>query len=366
MGRIIVFGATGYTGELAARALVARGAQPVLAGRNLDRVQSLATELGLDHAVADVEDPGTVTALVGPGDVLLSTVGPFERWGDPAVAAAVTAGAHYLDSTGEPTFIRRVFEQWGPRAKASNVALLTAMGYDYVPGNLAAALALADGGDRATAVDVGYFFSGRGTAASLSGGTRASLAGIMLEPSFAFRGGRIVTERNARAARTFRVDGADRTGVTVGGSEHFALPVDHPRLREVGVHLGWFGPVSRAMVAASAAGELVGRLPGVGNLWAKGAAALVKGSSGGPDEEARAGLRTVVVAEATDDAGRVVGRSRLDGPNPYTLTGDLLAWAAMELAAGRVRGAGALGPVTAFGLDALTDGAASCGLAREG
>lgn len=112
-GRIVLFGATGYTGQLTARALVAAGATPLLAGRSADRLQRLAAELGgLEHAVADVARPATLRGLLARGDVLVSTVGPFVRWGEPALRAAVDAGAHYLDSTGEPPFIQSVFERY--------------------------------------------------------------------------------------------------------------------------------------------------------------------------------------------------------------------------------------------------------------
>jgi hypothetical protein len=93
-GRIVVFGATGYTGDLTARTLVERGARPVLAARNEDRVRALAQELGgLEWAVADVERPKSVRALVERGDVLVSTVGPFARWGSAAIQAAIGGGA---------------------------------------------------------------------------------------------------------------------------------------------------------------------------------------------------------------------------------------------------------------------------------
>ena len=112
----MLFGATGYTGQLTARALVARGATPLLAARSADRLGALAGELGgLEFAVADVAQPQTVRALLERGDVLVSTVGPFVRWGAPAVRAAIDTGAHYLDSTGEPPFIRTVFERYGAR-----------------------------------------------------------------------------------------------------------------------------------------------------------------------------------------------------------------------------------------------------------
>src|SRR6188472_1228451 len=106
-GRIVLFGATGYTGDLTARAMVWRGLRPVLAGRGTEPLEALAQELGgLEVVLADAERPGTVRALVERGDVLVSTVGPFAERGGPAVEAAVDAGAHYLDCSGEPRFIR--------------------------------------------------------------------------------------------------------------------------------------------------------------------------------------------------------------------------------------------------------------------
>jgi short subunit dehydrogenase-like uncharacterized protein len=74
--------------------------------------------------------------------VLASTAGPFVKFGRAAVAAAVDAGAIYLNSSGEPPFIRQVFEEFGPRAEQAGAVLLPAFGYDYVPGNLAGGLAL--------------------------------------------------------------------------------------------------------------------------------------------------------------------------------------------------------------------------------
>ena len=91
--RIVVFGATGYTGRLTAERLVADGERPLLAGRSQQRLDELAERLGggLERRVADVDRPDTVAALLEPGDVLLSTVGPFVRWGEPALRAAIAA-----------------------------------------------------------------------------------------------------------------------------------------------------------------------------------------------------------------------------------------------------------------------------------
>jgi short subunit dehydrogenase-like uncharacterized protein len=363
--RIVVFGATGYTGDLTARALVARGARPILAARTEARVRALAEELGgLEWAVADVERPESVRALVERGDVLVSTVGPFARWGGPAVEAAIATGAHYLDSTGEGGFIRSVFERYGGAAQAAGCGLITAFGFDFVPGNLAGALALRDAGEAATAVQIGYFSPG-GNASSMSGGTRASAAGVMFSPGFAWRGGRLVDERPARDGRSFELrPGKQAAAVSVAGSEHFALPRVYPGLRDVSVYLGWFGPASGAMRGLSAGVSAVTKVPGARNALEGLFGRVVKGSTGGPDAAARATNTSLVFAEAYDASGAQLAAARLEGVNGYDLTAGFLAWGAQTAAAGGLQATGALGPVDGFGLDALVAGCADAGLAR--
>jgi len=97
-GKIVLYGATGYTGELTARAMVASGARPVLAGRDRGRLAAVAARLAqagdgveLETAVAGLEGPGPLRQLLGPGDVLVSTAGPFLKIGRAAVTAAVDA-----------------------------------------------------------------------------------------------------------------------------------------------------------------------------------------------------------------------------------------------------------------------------------
>src|SRR5258708_24835919 len=195
MRRIVLYGATGYMGGLTAQAMVAGGARPVLAGRDKGRLVAVGAGISqavggatLETAVAGAAGPGPLRDLLGPGDVLVSTAGPFLKVGRPVVAAAVDAGAIYLDSSGEPPFIRAVFDEFAPRAERTGAVLLTAFGYDYVPGNLAGALALQAAGPAAARVQVCYFVRGnlrRGTRA----GTPAPGAGGVLAAGDAFPGG---------------------------------------------------------------------------------------------------------------------------------------------------------------------------------
>lgn len=362
-GRIVLFGATGYTGEMTARALVARGAKPILAARSAERLERLADELGgLDTRVADVSRPDSVRALVQGRDVLLSTVGPFLRWGAPAIEAAIDAGAVYIDSSGEPAFIRRVFEDYGSRAKSTGASLLTAFGYDWVPGNLAGALALSEAGESATGLRIGYF--GQGEAGS-SGGTQASLLGAMLEPSFAFRGGRLRSERIGARVRKFDLgDSRESLAISVGGSEHLALPILHPQLDEVDVLLGRPGAYARLMPALSAVIAGARRLAPARAalrtvLWRR-----ARGSTGGPDEVARSRSSSTVIATAYAADGRELNTIKLSGVNSYTFGFAMLAWAATMAARRDISAPGALGPVAAFGLDELEAGVRAAGIER--
>jgi short subunit dehydrogenase-like uncharacterized protein len=377
-GRIVLYGATGYMGALTARALVASGARPVLAGRDQSRLSALAARLS--HAAGGTEletaaaaaGPGPLRDLIGAGDVLVSTAGPFMKVGRPVVAAAVDAGAVYLDSTGEPPFIREVFEESGPRAERTGAVLLTAFGYDYVPGNLAGALALQAAGPGAARVQVGYFVRGdirRGTSA----GTRASVTGVLLEPGYAFRGGRIVTERTAARITSFMVGGKKRQALSIGSSEHFALPrlrraagadgvAAQVPLTDVGVYLGWFGRATRIVRYGSALATPVSSLPGVRRTL-DAAARRIQRSRAAPGTAAA--IRSDVVAVAADASGRELAAVHLTGGDPYSFTAPILAWAAGKAAAEGVRPAGALGPVEAFGVGPLESAYASAGFHRE-
>jgi hypothetical protein len=236
------------------------------------------------------------------------------------------------------------------------------MGYDWVPGNLAGGLALERAGAAAVRVDTGYFITGDASVGGMSGGTRASTAANLAEKAFAWRDGRIVTERSARRMRTFRVDGDEVPAVSVGTSEHFGLPRFAPQLREVNAYLGWFGKLSRPMQAFSAVSAAVTAVPGARSLMDAATSRLVKGSTGGPGEEELARGGSHVVAIAYDEGGRELAEVHLTGVDGYTFTARILAWASARIAADGVPSSGALAPIEAFGLRDLAAGAAEAGI----
>lgn len=361
MGRIVLFGATGYTGRLVAEALRPIDAPVTLAGRREDALRQLADQVSADGIlVSDAHDGEALRDALDDGDVLVSTVGPFVHLGETALDAAIATGSHYLDSTGEPAFIRRVFAD-GAGARG---CLLSAFGYDYVPGNLAGALALADAGEAATSLTVGYFTTGRPSGLGLSTGTLASIASISALPSHAYRDGTLRTERAARRVGRFELPGGDRTAISVGGSEHLSLPRIHPNLHDVDVHLGWTGPWSRAVQIGSAALDGILRVPGASRAFGALTVPFARRTGEGPDAEERARTGSLVVARAAAPDGTLLAEVELRGPNAYTLTAELLAWGAQRLAIDGPRRTGAVGPVEAFGLEVLRDACETLDLSR--
>lgn len=363
-GRVVLFGATGFTGRLTAEVLVAAGLAPVLAGRDRERLIALTEQLSEGAPasgmptwqVASVDDPRSVRALLEDAhDVLISTVGPFAQFGRVALDAAIDAGAGYVDSTGEHTFIRYVFTEAHHRAIASGARLLTAFGYDFVPGNLAGALALrATGDDVPATLEIGYFVRG---AFGISSGTRASALGMMLEPSHSLRGGALVTERSAKRIVHFTIGNRTWQALSIGGSEQFTMPRLAPGLRTVEVALGWAGRLTPLAQIGSPLLAGLGKLPGVQAL-----ARRPQPTGRGPDATARAKSATLVVARVTDASGRLLHQVTVDGPSPYDLTACTLTWGAQMLAAGRTSEVGALGPTDAFGLDPFVAGCREFGL----
>lgn len=358
--KIVLFGATGFTGRLTAKSLLKQGVKPLLVGRNRSKLEALSNELGgLDIAVADISSVESLASVLNEGDVLITTVGPFTRFGETALNAAITKKAHYLDSTGEPGFIRKVFEQYGPQAKAAGVTLLTAFGYDYVPGNCAAAAAL-DMVDAPSRVDVGYFVSGGGLAASQ--GTQASLMQAMLDPGVFFQQGRLVERVFAPKVKRFTLQGNSRPAAEVPGSEHLALPVSYPSLQEVNTFLGWFGVASYLMPVVTGLQAILLKVPGYHGLLDKIAQKFNSSQGKGPNENSRAGNGTEVQAVAYNAQGQAVSEATLLGANPYDFTADMLAWAAIYGLQQGYKDSGALGPVAAFGSETLIKGCELSGL----
>jgi short subunit dehydrogenase-like uncharacterized protein len=321
---IALLGATGYTGELVLRRGRELGLPLRLVGRNEEALAALA-EPGEDYAVADARDEAALKRAFDGASVVASCAGPFFELGGAAVRAAITVGAHYLDTSGEQAFARLVFERHDEPARDRGVALLTSFGFDYVPGDLAARLA-ASGLEPLDEVVVAYAVQGVAT----SSGTRRTIGRVMRQPLVALANGILVESHFGATTRRVQFPFGERDVVEWGGTEPLTVP-RHTTVQNV-----------RSYVRAS---KLVSRTAGLVRV----AAPLVRLTASvgrGPGERSRARSRFAVVAEARRaSTGR---RVTLTGSDPYGLTARLIARGAQALAAGEVRGAGALAPAEAF------------------
>ena len=136
---VVLFGATGFTGALTAEYLAANapeGTRWALAGRNADKLAALRDRLGVDVPLlhADVTDADSLRDIAQRAVVVITTVGPYLNYGEPLVAACAEAGTDYVDLTGEPEFVDRMYLRHHERAVESGARIVHACGFDSIRG----------------------------------------------------------------------------------------------------------------------------------------------------------------------------------------------------------------------------------------
>lgn len=364
---VVLFGATGFVGELTARYLAAAvpsGLRWALAGRSRERLELARAKLatidpGLDAlplVVADSADATELRGLAESARVVASTVGPYVLHGEPLVAACAAAGTDYLDLTGEPEFVDTMYVLHHERAVATGARLVHACGFDSIPHDLGAYFTVLQ-----LPADVPITIRGYVQASgAISGGTFASvLTGLSrgrANLAAARQRRRVESRPTARDARA------------VSGRPHRA-DITH----------GWALPlptIDPQIVARSARGDdrygpefRYSHFVSLPNLWtAAGAAVIVPGIVGlaqigparrvlqqrlpqgtGPSEAKRAKSWFRVTFVATAGDRRVV--TRVSGGDPgYDETARMFGQAALALAcdelpktAGQVTTANAMG-----------------------
>lgn len=144
---VVLFGATGFTGGLTAEYLAAHapnGCRWAVAGRSREKLGALRERLveinpscaDMELLVADVTDRDSLFAVASRARVVATTVGPYLRYGEPLVAACAAAGTDYLDLTGEPEFVDRMYLAHHDAAVASGARIVHAAGFDSIPHDL--------------------------------------------------------------------------------------------------------------------------------------------------------------------------------------------------------------------------------------
>ncbi|MFL6061844.1 MAG: saccharopine dehydrogenase family protein [Marmoricola sp.] len=202
---IVVFGATGFTGELTAAYLAEHapeGCRWALAGRSTAKLEAVRTRLtainpacaDLPLLHADVADPASIAAVAEATKVVITTVGPYLQFGEPLVKACAEAGTDYVDLTGEPEFVDLMYLAHHDTAVASGARIVHACGFDSIPHDLGAYFTVQQlpAGEKARVR--GVVRSG----AQFSGGTFHSAMGAMSRQSHAKKA---LAKRRAKEGR---------------------------------------------------------------------------------------------------------------------------------------------------------------------
>lgn len=371
---VVLFGATGFTGGLTADYLAAHapeGLRWAIAGRNADKLAAVRERLGVDVEVlvADSTDDAALADVARRARVVVTTVGPYLQHGAPLVAACAEAGTDYLDLTGEPEFVDRMYLEHHRTAERTGARLVHACGFDSVPH------------------DLGAFFTVR----QLPSDQPITLRGVVRSAG-TFSGGTFhsALDQFARARdmkRTYaarrRAEGRPddgRSSRSVGGRPHrdpvlgyWLLPlptIDPIVVARSGAALEAYGPRFRYSHWAGtktlryAAGGVVG----VGALslaaQVRPVRDFLKGKvpqGSGPDASRRD--KSWFTVDFVGEAGGRTVRTRVAGGDPgYTETAKMLAEAALCLALDdNPETSGQVTPAVAMG-DALLDRLQAAGI----
>jgi short subunit dehydrogenase-like uncharacterized protein len=180
---IIVYGATGFTGQLVAEYLASNyGGDSALtwamAGRSLDKLASVRAAIGAPAdtplIAADASDHASLQAMVAQTRAVLTTVGPYQLYGNELVAACVASGTDYLDLCGEPVWMRQMIDKHQAEAEKSGARIVFSCGFDSVPFELGVYFAQAQAKKAFGAPAARVKGRVRGMSGTLSGGTAAS------------------------------------------------------------------------------------------------------------------------------------------------------------------------------------------------
>lgn len=347
---VIVFGATGFTGRLVAEYLARWNREErfrwAIAGRSAGRLASVKAAVdNLELSTAEVgvieaslDDPASLDRMAAQARVVLTTVGPYAKYGEPVVEACVRQGADYVDITGEPAFVNGVIERHDAAARDRGVRIVNCCGFDSIPHDLGALFTVRQL-PQGEPITVEGFVRSRG---SFSGGTWQSAIGAMAN----LRRAKSKAPREATGGRSVHGQKPRLRHERSLGAWVAPMPTIDPEvvLRSARA-LDVYGPDFRyghymqIRSGAALAGAAVGlgavvalaQFPPTRELLLK-----LRGSGEGPSAEERAKSWFQVTFHGQSTSRRVV--TRVSGGDPgYTETAKMVSESALCLALDRDR-----------------------------
>jgi short subunit dehydrogenase-like uncharacterized protein len=367
---IVLFGASGFTGGLTAE-YVARhapsGLRWALAGRNAEKLKLVRARLADINAAcrelplldADADDTASIQRVAAATRVVITTVGPYLKYGEPLVAACAAAGTDYVDLTGEPEFVDRMWLKYHEQAERSGARIVHCCGFDSIPHDLGVYFTVQHLPADAPLTVEGFVRAG----GEFSGGTFHSAVNQFARLR-EYR--KVSRQRRAREPRApDRKVGSTRQGIRYDKSlKTWVVPmptIDAQIVRRSAAAHGRYGPDFRYghYVQVKKLGSVVGLVAGVGSLlaasqirFAREKLLKLKQPGQGPSAEKRgkSWFRVIFVGRG---GGKTV-RCEVSGGDPgYGETSKMLAESALCLAQDTLpKAAGCLTPVQAMG-DAL-------------
>ncbi len=336
----LIYGATGYTGDLTARLAVDLGMRPTLAGRNREKVERLATELGLPFLAFALDDGIALRAALRDVPVVLHCAGPFSRTYPPMVEACLQTGTHYLDITGEMIELEALPER-DAEAKAKGVMLLPSAGYDVVPSDC---LALHVARRLPSATHLAIAFTQEG---GFSRGTMKSTMDSAGRAGMVRVDGKLTPVPAGYKSRKFDFGGGPVECTTIPWGD-VATAYHSTGIPNIEAYMALGGVQKRVLRSADTLKPLT-----AGPLGQRVLMSLMNLAPEGPSPAARAKGYAILVAEATDNAGNKAV-SRMRTPHAYTLT----AAASLEIVRRVLAGDAPPGyqtPASAYGPDLVME-----------
>lgn len=317
---LLIYGATGYSGQLITAAALQLGVRPVLCGRSEGKLAAMARPLRLDYRVAGLNEVQRLDAALRDIDVVLNAAGPFSETSAPIADACLRARCHYLDITGEIPVIESLVERDRP-ARAAGVMIMPAVGFDVVPSDcLAAHVARRLPG----ASSLAFGLTGLVSATPGSAKTLVEHVGYGVKVR---RDGAITAIAPGEVTRCFDFGDGPQPAMNISWGD-VASAYYTTGIPNIDVFYEATPALQGMLLASRYAGWMLRTA-----AWQAGLKAYMDLLPEGPTDEQRAASRMVIVAEARDWRGRRVS-SRLRTPEAYTFTGTTAAAVARSVLRG--------------------------------
>ncbi|MBR58757.1 MAG: hypothetical protein CMH54_12145 [Myxococcales bacterium] len=340
MATIMVAGATGFTGTLVAQEVNRVGLPLAVSARNSEKLAWLLKILpdSTVHRLASPADPQSLDGLFEGSDVVINTIGPFTDLGLPMVKAAVEQGVHYVDTTGEASYMDAVLETYDQQAREKSIAIICAQAFEYALGDCACSLALNALGGSADSLEVFYQVDSVPT----SRGTLKSILRMAHQPVQYWAEGRLHQEPIGRAVETIRFPRKDTNFTALGFTGGEIIHV--PRRAEVGL-LRTYMVVPRASVRRIRLGR-----PAIGLLrWSafqRATDAWIDKRPEGPNSEQRSTNKFRILVRG--QRGNRRAECLVTGHDPYGITATIAVQGARMLREQGTRRTGVVSTAMAF------------------